>query len=305
MTSQAAAGKGHDAWVCVDNLSGHVLAAHCQCKAMLSEVCSHVAAVFALEATTRMEAERSCTSRPCACSSATSKKDTMVPIDQVELGRPGKRSKKLKTQPCQTSEKYSSSEREIFEAQKRVNPKAVVLRSIPKLDPEETDSASEDEDMHTFLRNARKSSSTRETFLDDMFLPLSEVQKTEKSTRLSSESPISYAARYGRITATTMSRVSILKPKFVTGFLDSVLQRRPRLNVESVRWGKDNERTAKEQYFEHMKTCHANFELHEIGFVIDPNAPFLGATPDGLWNCSCHGVGLVEIKCPWSLRELN
>ncbi|KAK8782681.1 hypothetical protein V5799_015977, partial [Amblyomma americanum] len=33
MPSQAAAGKGHDAWVCVDNLSRHVLAAHCQCKA--------------------------------------------------------------------------------------------------------------------------------------------------------------------------------------------------------------------------------------------------------------------------------
>ncbi|KAK8766847.1 hypothetical protein V5799_006373 [Amblyomma americanum] len=187
-----------------------------------------------------MEAERSCTSRPCAWSSATSKKDAMVPIDQVELGRPGKRSKKLKTQPCHTSEKYNSSEREIFEALKRVNLKAVVLRSIPKLDPEETDSASEDEEMYTFLRNARKSRSTRETFLDDMFLPLSEVERIEKSTRLSSESPIWYAARYGRITATTMSR-----------------------------------------------------------------APFLGATPGGLWSCSCHGVGLVEIKCPWSLREPN
>lgn len=32
-------------------------------------------------------------------------------------------------------------------------------------------------------------------------------------------------------------------------------------------------------------------------------APFLGATPDGLWHCSCHGVGLLEVKCPWSLRE--
>ncbi|KAK8767887.1 hypothetical protein V5799_005332 [Amblyomma americanum] len=208
MPSQAAAGKGHDAWLYVDSLSGHILAAHCQCKAGLSEVCSHVAAIlFALEATARMEAERSCTSRPCAWSSATSKKDTMVPIDQDELGRPGKRSKKLKTQPCHTSEKYNSSEREIFEALKRVNPKAVVLHSIPKLDPEETDSASEDEEMYTFLRNVRKSRSTRETFLDDIFLPLSEVERIEKSTRLSSESPIWYAARYGRITATTMSRV--------------------------------------------------------------------------------------------------
>ncbi|KAL1466807.1 hypothetical protein MTO96_042499 [Rhipicephalus appendiculatus] len=55
----------------------------------------------------------------------------------------------------------------------------------------------------------------------------------------------------------------------VQGLLDSILQRRPPLNVDSIKWGQDNERTAKEQYLEFMKSQHQDFELHDIGFVID------------------------------------
>ncbi|XP_077490840.1 uncharacterized protein LOC144101549 [Amblyomma americanum] len=96
----------------------------------------------------------------------------------------------------------------------------------------------------------------------------------------------------------------------VQGLLDGVLQWRPPLNIEAARWGADKEKVAKEQYFKVMKARHLNFELHEIGFVIDPDlrnifskAPFLGATPDGLWLCSCQGVGLLEANCPWLLKE--
>ena len=31
--------------------------------------------------------------------------------------------------------------------------------------------------------------------------------------------------------------------------------------------------------------------------------PFLGASPDGLVCCSCCGKGLLEIKCPYSIRD--
>ncbi|KAM7281115.1 hypothetical protein ISCGN_006229, partial [Ixodes scapularis] len=30
---------------------------------------------------------------------------------------------------------------------------------------------------------------------------------------------------------------------------------------------------------------------------------FIGASPDGIWSCSCHGVGILEVKCPAVLKE--
>jgi len=35
------------------------------------------------------------------------------------------------------------------------------------------------------------------------------------------------------------------------------------------------------------------------GTMINKKFPFLGASPDGIVNCSCHGKHLVEVKCPY------
>jgi len=32
---------------------------------------------------------------------------------------------------------------------------------------------------------------------------------------------------------------------------------------------------------------------------------FIGANPDGLIECTCHEPGVLEIKCPWSCRNLS
>ena len=48
---------------------------------------------------------------------------------------------------------------------------------------------------------------------------------------------------------------------------------------------------------------HENFELHNCGFVINPSYPHLGASPDGIVTCDCHGVGVVEVKCPYCVRK--
>jgi len=52
-----------------------------------------------------------------------------------------------------------------------------------------------------------------------------------------------------------------------------------------------------------MKKNHLDFKISEVGLVLHPHYPFLGATPDGLVSCSCHGDGTLEIKCPYSCRE--
>ncbi|KAH7953801.1 hypothetical protein HPB49_012417 [Dermacentor silvarum] len=72
----------------------------------------------------------------------------------LEAYRPGKQPRKLAAEPKHTCESFNSSDKEIFERLQKASSSAVVVRSIPKLDPEDTDSASEDEEMYTFLWRA-------------------------------------------------------------------------------------------------------------------------------------------------------
>lgn len=37
--------------------------------------------------------------------------------------------------------------------------------------------------------------------------------------------------------------------------------------------------------------------------MIDPNYPFLGASPDGFVTCSCCGKGVLEVKCPYKHKQ--
>jgi hypothetical protein len=47
------------------------------------------------------------------------------------------------------------------------------------------------------------------------------------------------------------------------------------------------------------------FVLHVRGFIVNPNFPWLGASPDFLINDSneqASSLGLGEVKCPYSKR---
>ena len=54
-----------------------------------------------------------------------------------------------------------------------------------------------------------------------------------------------------------------------------------------------------------MSTKHDNFACNLTGLWVSPLYPHLGASPDGVTTCGCHGDGLVEIKCPFSARHTN
>ena len=70
-------------------------------------------------------------------------------------------------------------------------------------------------------------------------------------------------------------------------------------NVSALKWGRVNEDKERQQYISFMEGKHDNFIVNESGLVVDPKYSFLGASPDGLVSCSCCGIGVVEIKCPF------
>ena len=52
-----------------------------------------------------------------------------------------------------------------------------------------------------------------------------------------------------------------------------------------------------------MSKSHLNHSINLSGLILNPDFPYLGASPDGIVNCSCCGVGCLEIKCPSKYRD--
>ena len=69
-------------------------------------------------------------------------------------------------------------------------------------------------------------------------------------------------------------------------------------------WGKENEEAARQEYAELMSD-HADLEVRSSGLWVCESYPFLGASPDAMVSCTCCGEGILEIKCPYSLREAS
>lgn len=73
--------------------------------------------------------------------------------------------------------------------------------------------------------------------------------------------------------------------------------------VVFIRWGIENEDTARESYLMAMQDLHADFSVSASGLIIHPELPWIGASPDGVVTCSCHEPGVLEIKCPFSAKD--
>jgi len=68
-------------------------------------------------------------------------------------------------------------------------------------------------------------------------------------------------------------------------------------------YGRTNEQLALDDYQEKQTSLHLGFKLQKSGIKIKSDAQFIAASPDGLTYCECCGVGIVEVKCPYSIRD--
>ena len=73
----------------------------------------------------------------------------------------------------------------------------------------------------------------------------------------------------------------------------------------ACKYGCEHENIAREKYAELHGKTHDNFFVIKLGLILYPSFPFFGATPDGIVNCSCHGPGVLEIKCPFRCNEVS
>lgn len=62
-------------------------------------------------------------------------------------------------------------------------------------------------------------------------------------------------------------------------------------------YGCAHEKEAIEKYKTRM-VGHTDINVKSCGLFVDQETPYLGASPDALVQCTCCGVGVVEVKCP-------
>ena len=133
-----------------------------------------------------------------------------------------------------------------------------------------------------------------------------EAEYLTQSTLLQSNSAVWYMHRKGRITASNFGAVchtSITQPSH--SLVEKITQKCSVPKVHPLVWGLENESKARKEYALLAKQHHRDFELKNTGLHINTKFPHLGATPDGLISCSCCGQGVLEIKCPFSIRNAS
>ena len=117
--------------------------------------------------------------------------------------------------------------------------------------------------------------------------------------------------RAGHLTASIFqrinSRVQTLKvsqgdPK---ALVDVVIGNSKFTQTKQMKYGKALEPHALRKYTYVMtkSRSHQNFKVSEIGLILDMDYPFLGASPDMEISCDCCGIGVGEIKCPYSVLD--
>ena len=76
-----------------------------------------------------------------------------------------------------------------------------------------------------------------------------------------------------------------------------------KLNVPAINWGRDKESVARDDYLYYMNSRHQDMEVIEAGLSISKVSLYLAASPDGIVKCTCHGTGMLEIKCTFKFKD--
>ncbi|WAR25769.1 hypothetical protein MAR_011473, partial [Mya arenaria] len=128
-----------------------------------------------------------------------------------------------------------------------------------------------------------------------------EKKSIEVITRKQKESAHWLRYRQGIITASNFNRKG--ESSATDNLVDMLINGSNFKGNKATRYGNRQEPHAASLYVDKMTTDHANCSLRTCGLHICKSFEYLGASPDRIFKCACHGKRLVEIKCPFTLVD--
>ena len=78
-------------------------------------------------------------------------------------------------------------------------------------------------------------------------------------------------------------------------------------HLPQIKWGIEHEKDASKSLLSDVASKHANGmnRFKQCGLFIKPDYAFLAASQDGLFVCYCCNPAILEVKCPFSVKEEN
>ena len=315
---------------------GTVLSAHCLgCMAGLGECCSHVASIlFYLEVSTRLNEKLSCTQVKCSWILPTTVKNVdYLRVKDINFTS----AKKMKSDLDKSIDSLDVSFKSADVSEKLPKPKATNVPLKPS--SEELDAfykslseckikpvclSLQESYADSFISKSRNISSVSDLF-DPKFLELNyidllkecykvqlaisdeEIGFIERETVEQSKSNAFFRHRAGRIGASKSHAACHTNPSQPSqSLIKSICYPHLfRFHTAATIHGCKHEDTAIKAYTAYMEQKHINFKVARCGTYIDPELPFLHATPDFLCHCDCCGFGCGEVKCPYCIEGLD
>ncbi|KAJ8913373.1 hypothetical protein NQ315_008765 [Exocentrus adspersus] len=133
-------------------------------------------------------------------------------------------------------------------------------------------------------------------FLESLIKTEQQINEIEERTRDQADNLEWKEIRRNLLTASNFGVICRRKPTTRCGPLVKSLLSETSIFAPALEWGRENEEKVRKK----VETMQ-HIEIKKCGLFIDKIHPFLGASPDGLIG----DQGLVEIKCPYSARNMT
>ena len=111
---------------------------------------------------------------------------------------------------------------------------------------------------------------------------------------MQSKSALWHKERQWRLTASKFGEICKATDKKDVDLLCETLLHPPKLATVAINYGKTYESIAIKKF-----EVERNLNVQKCGLFVNPDFPFLGASPDGRVN----NETLIEVKCPYSGRD--
>ena len=312
----------HTSWVMINKESGSINRAYCTCVAGRGQSCLHVAALLMkVDLAWKFGLTNpACTSRECSWLCKPNLTIAPEKICEMEIISPNyskstpQRQSKLTCKKLFVPHKGNSRTafKDFLKSAQEVVPGAVVYSELHEREVTRQQPKSEvPMQLPKTVAQMGKICQTPKQFIEALSAECSGKEYlVALETVRQAKCEVWHEQRKGRVTASVFkdahTKCQTFTKKGVSDFSDDPLLRKlihgKEICSKYIKYGVTMEETARTAYEKHMKSTHGhrNFSVKQCGFFIDNENPFIGASPDGLLRCDCHGEGVLEIKCPYT-----
>ncbi|XP_065669374.1 uncharacterized protein LOC136088745 [Hydra vulgaris] len=307
--------------------------AGCDCMAGLGETCSHVAAMlYKIEAAVRIGMTSSTpTDLPCQWNQNFTKNIVGSPVSQINLYTDAAKEKLSKKRMRKMPISPTPQEKNDFLSEiQSVQSKTAALHLFKDFDKEFIQMESVfipklPTSLRQFFNENYKSFDNEQliSYFDEkkkqISLTSDVIVYVEEATRNQVLCDSWFRVRVGRITGSTLHQVFHARIEMppVSLILKICAEKNIQIKNSAINWGRVNEINALTLYKQiHSDSnaisnskplsdifIHQNLRVERIGLCIDFEKPWYAASPDGAVYCTCCGHGVLEIKCPFSLKD--